>query len=98
MAKKYCLRLILVLKKVRDELLKIPGVGKEVAKDLHSLGIHSITDLRGKNPQILYERLEEHAGQHVDRCMIYTFRCAVYFASNTTYDPEKLTWWNWKDI
>jgi hypothetical protein len=29
--------------------------------------------------------------------MLYTFRCAVYYASNTKHDSEKLKWWNWKD-
>jgi hypothetical protein len=36
-------------------------------------------------------------GQHVDRCVLYVFRCAVYFASESKHDPELLKWWNWKD-
>jgi hypothetical protein len=36
-------------------------------------------------------------GRHVDRCVLYTFRCAVYFASESKHDPELLKWWNWKD-
>jgi hypothetical protein len=34
----------------------------------------------------------------VDRCMLYVLRCAVYFASHTTHDPELLKWWRWKDL
>jgi Pathogenicity locus len=33
----------------------------------------------------------------VDRCVLYVFRAAVYFASNKKHDEEKLKWWNWKD-
>jgi hypothetical protein len=29
--------------------------------------------------------------------VLYTFRCAVYFASNERHDPELLRWWAWKD-
>ena len=34
---------------------------------------------------------------HIDRCMLYVLRCAVYFASTPRPEPEKLLWWNWKD-
>ncbi|MEJ2052157.1 MAG: helix-hairpin-helix domain-containing protein, partial [Calditrichota bacterium] len=37
------------------------------------------------------------SGYKVDRCMLYVFRTAVYYVSNTGHDPEKLKWWNWKD-
>ena len=36
-------------------------------------------------------------GMHIDRCMLYVFRCAIYYASNDVYDSELLKWWNWKD-
>ena len=45
----------------------------------------------------LYERLCELQGCHVDRCMLYVLRCAVYFASGERHDPELLKWWHWKD-
>lgn len=32
------------------ELRKIPGVGKEIEKDLIELGINSIDDLKGRRP------------------------------------------------
>ena len=80
-----------------DDLQTIPGVGKSLAADLHSLGIRRVKDLRGKNPEQMYEQLMINAGRHVDRCVLYVFRCAVYFAENDQPDPEKLKWWNWKD-
>lgn len=84
-------------KEVFRELRTIPGVGKEVAKDLVLLGIRSVKDLKGKDPEKLYQKLCKLQGQHIDRCMLYTFRCAVYYASHTKHDPKLLKWWNWKD-
>lgn len=80
-----------------DDLQTIPGVGKSLAADLRSLGIHSVKDLRNKDPEVMYEQLMRQSGGHIDRCVLYVFRCAVYFATNEEHDPEKLKWWNWKD-
>lgn len=77
--------------------MKIPGVGKSIAQDLLSIGISSIDDLKGKDPEKLYNRSNRFAGVVQDRCLLYVFRCAVYFADNTQHDPGKLKWWNWKD-
>lgn len=79
------------------ELETIPGVGKTIAQYFVDVGIRSIQDLRGQKPQELYNRLCLYQGKHVDRCMLYVFRCAVYYALVTEPDPELLKWWNWKD-
>ncbi|MBS4097753.1 MAG: helix-hairpin-helix domain-containing protein [Sulfuricella sp.] len=79
------------------DLKTIPGVGKSVAEDLWSLGIRRVTDLKGRDPQALYDELRIAAGGKLDRCMLYTLRCAVYYATNAKHEPEKLKWWNWKD-
>jgi pathogenicity locus Cdd1 protein len=76
---------------------RIPGVGPSIAKDLSLLGIREVAELRGRNPESLYAELCRETGQHVDRCVLYVFRCAVYFASEADHDPELLKWWNWKD-
>jgi hypothetical protein len=79
------------------ELSRIPGVGPSIAADLYSLGIRDVVELRGRNPESLYAELCRKVGTHVDRCALYVFRCAVYFASEPKPDPELLKWWNWKD-
>jgi len=84
-------------KSVIKDLSRIPGIGPSLASDLYSLGVHEVAELRGRDPESLYSELCEKAGQHVDRCVLYAFRCAVYFASESRPDPEKLKWWNWKD-
>ena len=75
----------------------IPGVGKKLAKTLADLGYRRPEDLRDEDPEEMYRNLCELRGEHVDRCVLYVFRCAVYFASNTTHNAELLKWWNWKD-
>lgn len=79
------------------DLQNIPGVGPSIEQDFLCLGINRVADLRGADPQALYDRLTALEGRHVDRCVLYVFRCAVYFASETQHEPEKLKWWNWKD-
>lgn len=80
-----------------QDLRHIPGVGPSIAQDLVDLGIGSVSDLKGADPQALYERLCLMRGEHIDRCVLYVFRCAVYFASHEQHDPLLLKWWNWKD-
>jgi len=79
-----------------DSLTSIPGVGKSIAGDLRMIGISSVGDLKGKDPEVLYNRLNGCLGAVQDRCVLYVFRCAVYFAEGGG-EEEKLKWWNWKD-
>jgi hypothetical protein len=84
--------------KQRSEAIEsIPGVGVKIAQKLQLIGVHRVGDLRGANPERLYDILEQTIGAHVDRCVLYVFRAAVYFANNQKHDSEKLKWWNWKD-
>ena len=81
----------------RCDLLHIPGVGPSIAADLQRLGIREAAELRGRSPEALYTELCREVGHHGDRCVLYVFRCAVYYASEAKHDPELLKWWNWKD-
>ena len=78
-------------------LRSIPGVGPKTAEDLWRLGIRRPSCLKGRNPERLFRRLERLKGQSVDRCVLYVFRCAVYYASRKKPRPELLEWWRWKD-
>jgi hypothetical protein len=78
-------------------LQAIPGVGPSIAKDLQDLGIEAVADLKDLDPQELYEQLSAIRGVRQDPCVLYVFRCAVYFASRKRHDPELLKWWSWKD-
>ena len=82
---------------VLRELQTIPSVGKSIAEDLWLLGIRSVGQLKNRNPETLYRNHCIQKGMLVDRCVLYTFRCAVYYASTPKPKPELLKWWNWKD-
>jgi hypothetical protein len=90
-----------MLEKARSECLKdlatIPGVGKKIAADLYELGIEQPADMRAADPEELYFRHSMQQGSPADRCLLYVFRCAVYFASTSQPEPELLKWWNWKN-
>jgi hypothetical protein len=78
-------------------LQRIPGIGPSMAQDLRDLGIFRVKDLLGKDPELMYKQLCLLHKMDLDRCVLYVFRCAVYFANAKTHDPELLKWWNWKD-
>ncbi len=81
----------------KTELQNIPGVGKQAEKDLIRLGYSTIASLKNADPEQMYLRDCKERSVQLDRCVLYVYRCAVYFASNEHHDPEKLKWWNWKD-
>jgi len=81
---------------MKTELRLIPGIGPRLERDLLNLGIKKISDLEKKDPEKLYKKLEQLTNSHQDRCVLYVFRCAVYYAKGGR-NAEKLKWWNWKD-
>ncbi len=82
---------------ITGDLQAIPGVGPSIAEDLRDLGFAQVADLNGADPESMYRDLCALRDSHIDRCVLYVFRCAVYCADNETYDNELLKWWNWKD-
>ncbi|MEP7157466.1 MAG: helix-hairpin-helix domain-containing protein [Betaproteobacteria bacterium] len=83
---------------MKSELEQIPSVGASIAEDLISMGITRIAQLKNRSPEALYKKLSDMTGGYQDPCVLYTFRCAVYYASHATHDAEKLKWWNWKNL
>jgi len=68
-----------------------------MAKDLRDLGVHRMAQLRGRSPEQMYRRLIALRGEYQDRCVLYVFRCAVYYAETPRPKADLLKWWNWKD-
>ncbi len=79
------------------EFMKIPGVGKNITRDFIDLGFSTVPELRGRNPQRLFDDLCNLRNELIDRCVLYVFRGAVYFAGQEEHKPELLKWWNWQD-
>ena len=80
-----------------DDLKNIPGIGANMEQHLHNIGIRCIEDLKGRDPEELYHLDALKKGFQDDRCVLYVFRCAVYYAEHGQHEPEKLKWWYWKD-
>lgn len=80
-----------------QDLQTIPGVGRRISQHLKAIGIHCVDDLKGRDPEELYQLDCIQKGFKEDRCQLYVFRCAVYYAEHEVHDPEKLKWWYWKD-
>lgn len=82
---------------MKSPLREIPGVGARIAAVMEALGIREVSDLRGRDPEELYLKECLMKGYQEDRCVLYVWRAAVYYADHETRDPEKLKWWYWKD-
>lgn len=83
------------MKKKNDELQQIPYVGPSIAQDLRNIGMTSIAKLKGQDPELLYKKLCTLYGEQ-DRCMLYTLRMVVYYATEPHPKPGLLKWWKWK--
>lgn len=84
---------------MKSELQRIPGVGPNMALHLERLGYTGVEDLKGENPELMYERDRRLHGGMLDRCVLYVYRLAVWFAENEGKEmpAERLKWWNWKE-
>ncbi len=82
---------------MNSPLREIPGVGERTAAVMEALGIRQVSDLRGRDPEELYLKECLMKGYQEDRCALYVWRAAVYYADHPDRDPEKLKWWYWKD-
>ncbi|MEZ5035835.1 MAG: helix-hairpin-helix domain-containing protein [Chitinophagaceae bacterium] len=47
----------------------------------------------------MYEHSNRVAGCTQDKCLLYVFRCAVYYAETPPgkREKQKLNWWYWKN-
>ncbi len=79
------------------DLMQIPGVGISIANDLVNIGVTSVAALKKKSPEKLFDASNKYAGVVQDRCLLYVFRGAVYYATNAKHEKQKLNWWYWKN-
>ena len=85
------------MRPAKSSLRDIPGVGPRTAAVMEALGVRQVSDLCGQDPEALYLRECLMKGYREDRCALYVWRAAVYYADHEDRDPEKLNWWYWKD-
>lgn len=65
---------------MEGELRSLPNVGPAVARKLGRLGIERPEDLRGRDPDELFERLCALDGRPHDPCLLDTFVAVVSYA------------------
>jgi hypothetical protein len=71
------------------DLTSLPNVGPAVARKLGGLGITHPGELRGQDPDALFERLCALDGRRHDPCLLDTFVAAVSYADGGPAQP----WW-----
>ncbi len=67
----------------------IPNIGKQIAADLRALGFQKPSELAGKDPYDMYDRLCAMTGIRHDPCLLDTFISAVRFMDGGPPVP----WW-----
>jgi hypothetical protein len=78
-----------------SRLEDIPNIGREIAKDLRGIGIEAPSQLNGRDPYELYDRLNAQTGVRHDPCVLDTFIAAVRFMEGGprlpwyAYTPER---------
>lgn len=81
----------------KTKLTTIPTIGPNMERHLQNIGISCVEDLVGADADDLYQKDATYHGKPSDRCVLYVYRLAVYYANHSRHDPEKLKWWYWKD-
>ena len=76
---------------MKTDLITIPNIGEKTKQSLLNIGITCVEDLKGKNPEDLYSKDCIVKGFQEDKCQLYLFRMAIYYAENTVREEEKLT-------
>lgn len=74
----------------KSDLKTISGIGDDMKRHLLDIGIKTVEDLVGKNPEELYLKDMAFRGRPTDKCVLYVFWLAVYYAENEIRDPDKL--------
>jgi hypothetical protein len=68
-------------------LLDLPNVGPAMARDLLAIGISTRDDLKGQDPDFLFERLCDVTGGRHDPCVRDVFAALVHVADGGEAKP-----------
>jgi predicted DNA-binding transcriptional regulator YafY len=80
------------------EFQQLGSIGPACAHDLVQLGFRRIADLRGQDPNALYERLCRLTGARQDPCVEDTLRCAVAQADDPELPAKWRQWHQWTPL
>ncbi len=85
------------MKDSRD-LKDLISVGPAMIEDFRKLGITRVAQLRGRDPQKLYDRLCQIMGERQDPCVYDVFCAAVAQAEDPNLPHEKCRWHYWSRL
>ncbi|TNC95232.1 MAG: hypothetical protein FD121_1449 [Gallionellaceae bacterium] len=71
----------------------IPNIGRSIAGDLRSLGIHTPETLATRDPLKTYLALSANMGKRHDPCVLYTLMAAKHFLES----GESIPWWKFTE-
>ena len=73
--------------RITTDLQSLPSIGPSLARCLGDLGFRAPADLHGQDPERMFADLCELRGEKIDRCVLYSFRCAVHAVVSADEDP-----------
>jgi hypothetical protein len=79
-------------------LTNLRGIGKKMREDFAKLGVTTISELKSRDAQKLYDRMCEISGARQDPCVLDTYRCAIEQARNPDLPAEQRDWWYWSRL
>jgi hypothetical protein len=74
-----------------QHLEQLPNIGPALAADLRRLGITHPSELRSRDPFVLYQALCAKTGRRQDPCVLDTFMAATDFMRGAAPTP----WWQY---
>ena len=80
------------------QLKDLVSVGPALLEDFDLLGVHSVAQLRRRNPQRMYRELCRIKGQTIDPCCLDSFVAAVAQAKDPDLPVEQRQWWYWSRV
>ena len=83
--------------KAFQSLQDLPAIGPALARQLYLLGFRDSKELAGQDPEQMYDKMKELLGDSLDRCVLYSYRCAVFSADHPEISKKELLWWNFMD-
>ena len=80
------------------QLKDLVSIGPAMLEDFELLGIHSVAQLKRRNPQRMYRDLCRVRNQVIDPCCLDTFVAAVAQAKDSNLPIEQRQWWYWSRV
>ncbi len=79
-------------------LADLRSVGPATIEDFRKLGITKVSQLKGRDPKKLYDKICKLTGQKHDICVLDVFQCAIAQAENQNLPRAHTNWFYWSRV